>query len=203
MPWSKEWYQVSTGNVADAAKEEVRIMDGGIQALSPNMKILGPAYPIECSGGNNLAIIQALSSAPEGCVLVINVHGHTETGHFGDLLTNAAQARGVLGAIIDGACRDVDEILKLHFPVFCRGACPRGPLRLKNGTINQTTDCGGIVVNPGDIVFADASGVVVFPKASARTILEKAKTIANREIDVIKQLKQKKSLIQILKLDTR
>lgn len=201
LSWMPELCHLSTGNVADAAIGLVRVMDFGIRALSPTMKMFGPAYPVECSGGNNLAIIQAVSMAPAGCVLVVNTHGHMNAGHFGDLLANAAQVRSIVGAVIDGACRDVDEILKLNFPVFARGSNPHGALKLKNGKINHATQCGGVNVEPGDLIFGDATGVLVFAENDADVILEKAKAIAIREIDIIKRLKQGKSIMDILNLD--
>lgn len=196
-----EFSVLSTGNVADAAKDLVRVMDSGIQALDVSMKLFGFAYPVECSGGNNLAIIQAVSMAPAGSVLIVNVQGNLQAGHVGDVLSKAAQLRGVAGFVVDGSCRDVDEVIKIHFPVFARGSNPKGALKLKNGKINQATECGGVTVHPGDLIFGDASGVLVFSPADKAVIIEKAKQVAMREIDVIKQLRQGKTVIDALGLD--
>ncbi len=201
MSWCGEFSLLSTGNVADAALSLVHVMDPGIRALDVNMKSFGPAYTVECSGGNNLAIIQAVSSAPTGSVLIVNVHGYTQAGHVGDMLAKASQMRGIAGIVIDGACRDVDEVVRMRFPVFARGSNPHGTLKLKNGKINQPTECGGVIVNPGDLVFADASGVVVFAQLDAEVILDKAKAIAIREFEIVKQLRQGKAIIDILGLD--
>lgn len=201
MSLSPEFSLLSTGNVADAAFSLVHVMDAGIRALDVNMKVFGPAYTVECSGGNNLAIIQAVSCAPAGSVLIVNVHGHLQAGHVGDMLAKAAQIRGIAGIVIDGGCRDVDEVIRMRFPVFARGSNPHGTLKLKNGKINQPTECGGVMIHPGDLIFADGSGVVVFSQSDAEIILEKAKEIAIREFEIVKKLRQGKAIIDVLGLD--
>src|SRR3990167_6936321 len=186
---------LSTGNVADAAIGLIRVMDHGIHALNVNMKMFGSAYTVECVGGNNLAIMQAISLAPAGSVVVVNVHGCMDAGHVGDILANAARIRGLAWIVLDGACRDVEEIINLNFPVFARGTSPRGPLKVKTGKLNQPTECGGVVVQPGDWVFADGSGVLVFSADDLQAILEKAKAIAVREVCMLKRLREGKTLM--------
>ena len=195
-----EFSLLATGNVADAARSVVRVMDSGIRPLALNMKMIGPAFTVECCGGNNLAIVEAISIAPTGCVLVATVQGHMKAGHVGDVLSHAAKIRGIVGIVLDGACRDVDEVIQMNYPLFARGSNPQGPLKLKNGKINQPIACGGITVNPGDMIFADASGVVVFPVAKSEYILEKAKAIAVKETQILKSLHEGKSLRDIFGL---
>lgn len=192
---------VATANVADAGGDLVTVMDSGIQALTLDMKMVGPAYTVTCKGGNNLAILQATGLAPAGSVLVINVNGYMGTGHVGDLVSSACRARGVVGIVIDGACRDVDDIIKMKFPVFSRGSCPRGNLKLKDGTINHPIECGGIKVNPGDIIFGDGTGVVVFPQEQAQAIYDKAKEITMKEVDILNKLQEGKTLLDILGIE--
>jgi 4-hydroxy-4-methyl-2-oxoglutarate aldolase len=198
MSWAPEFYLLSTGNVADAAIGLVKVMDSGMRALDVGMKVFGPAYTVECTGGNNLPIFEAVSMAPPGSVVTVNVHGHMQSGHVGDILATAAQIRGIAGIVLDGACRDVDDVIKLKFPVFARGSNPHGTLKLKNGKLNKPTECGGVMVHPGDLIFGDASGVLVFSPADAEQILQKAKEVAIREIEIFKRLRTGKSAIEIL-----
>lgn len=200
VPLLPNFLTLATGNVADAASDLVNVIDASIRALSPDMKLAGPAYTVECTGGNNLAILQACGLAPAGSVLVINVHGHMNSGHVGELVSTACRTRGLAGLVIDGACRDAEDIIKMKFPVFTRGVNPRGNLKLKNGTLNQVITCGGVQINPGDVIFGDASGILVFPANKAQEIYDKAKEIAIKEMGIVKMLHEGKTLLDILGL---
>ena len=187
---------LATGNVADAGRADIKIMDVGIKALHHTMKLAGPAYTVETPPTAFLSILEAISMAPVGSVLVINAHSNMAVGHLGDLMALACQVRGIVGIVIDGAVRDVEDIINMGFPVFARGAAPHGNA-LQTGTINQPVQCGGIQINPGDMIFADASGVLAFPQSKAQTIYEKAVVIANYELGFVQKLNEGKSLLQI------
>ena len=81
----------------------------------------------------------------------------------------------VAGIILDGPIRDIDEIGKWDFPVYCTGTTPGGPYKEGPGEVNVPISCGGISVNPGDIILADPDGIIVIPRRDASTILEEAK----------------------------
>ena len=94
---------------------------------------------------------------------------------WGELLSTAARARGARGAVIDGFIRDARQILAMGFPVFTTGLSPvdsngRGDVVAYNVPI----ECGGVTVNPGDIVFGDADGIVVIPKAVETEVITAA-----------------------------
>ena len=93
------------------------------------------------------------------------------TGRHG--LQRQGQHRGIAAFIVDGYVRDLPEIVPLDFPVFARGTTPIGPLHRGPGEINYPICCGGVVVNPGDIVVADGFGVVIVPRENAVDILER------------------------------
>ncbi len=99
---------------------------GGIGALEPAIRpvwkgalLCGPAYPLACVVGDNLAVHRALERCQRGDVLVVNA-GADDSGYIGEVLANAAQSRGVRGVVIDGGVRDVDAFERLRFPVFAR-----------------------------------------------------------------------------------
>lgn len=188
---------ICTGNICDAGKELVQLMDIGIKPLCSSMKVVGPAYTVECAGENNLAIHQALAQAPAGSVLVINVGGCMKSGHIGDLISTSARLRGIKGIVLDGTCRDLEDIIKMGFPVFARGANPRSNAKLKQGKFNTQTHCGGVKVSPGDIIFGDACGVLVFSQENAPKIIEAAKAIVIKELGVVKQLFEGKTTMEI------
>lgn len=187
---------LATGNIADAGSTDVSIMDFGIKPLHHHMKVAGPAFTVDTPGKANLSVHEAITMAPSGSVLVINAHGNMTSGHMGDLMALACQVRGIAGVIIDGAVRDVEDIISMGFPVFARGAVPHGNAA-QTGIINQPVQCGGIQVNPGDMMFADATGVVAFSQAKAQAIYKQAVFIANSELGFVQQLNEGKTLLQI------
>jgi regulator of RNase E activity RraA len=86
-----------------------------------------------------------------------------------------AQRNGVAGLVVDGVIRDVVESREKRFPVFARGASPIPAKRVGEGGMNGQIRCGGVVVNPGDVIVADEEGIVVIPHARAEDVLAKAK----------------------------
>jgi len=90
---------------------------------------------------------------------------------IGDIICTKAKHRGIAGFVVDGLVRDMPGIEHLDFPVFARGATPVGPLHRGPGEINYPISCGGIVVNPGDVIVADLSGIVLIPQECAEDIL--------------------------------
>ena len=99
----------------------------------------------------------------------------------------------VAGIVLDGPIRDIDEIGKWDFPVYCTGTTPGGPYKEGPGEVNVPISCGGISVNPGDIILADPDGVIVIPRKDAAKVLEDAKNF--QAADIIKLEKTKKGVI--------
>src|SRR5690606_18047965 len=99
----------------------------------------------------------------------------------GEIMIRTAMKRGIAGFLIDGAVRDLGTIRQLDFPVYARGATPKGPYKDGPGEINVPVACGGVVVKPGDILVGDADGVVVIDPAEAAEILIKTRETANKE----------------------
>ncbi|MEM9908005.1 MAG: RraA family protein, partial [Cyanobacteria bacterium P01_D01_bin.44] len=92
-----------------------------------------------------------------------------------------AQKRGIAGFVVDGVIRDVAEVREYQFPVFARGAMPIPGKKQGPGTLNEPITCGGVRVNPGDIVVADEEGIVVVPVARAENVWKIAKQRADRD----------------------
>jgi len=142
-----------------------RIMDSGIKPLDPKTLICGPALTVEVDPADNLMIHAALKIAKPGDVLVVNAHGDTNHGIWGEITTTVAMRKKLGGLVIDGAVRDSQEIIKIGFPVFTRAVCPLGGGKDGDGQVNMPIACGGVPVNPGDIILGDADGVLVLPAA--------------------------------------
>jgi regulator of RNase E activity RraA len=129
-----------------------------------------------------------IASAGEGDVIVI-AGGTEDVGAWGGLLARAAQARSIAAAIVDGACRDADEIASIAFPVWARGTSPRSSRgRLSQIAADVIVSIGDAVVHPGDFVLADATGVVFVPAKHAPAILDEAERIAAAERDLVARI---------------
>jgi regulator of RNase E activity RraA len=124
----------------------------------------------------------AVAAAASTDVIVVANDGRTDVSCWGGLLSLGATLNGVRGVVADGACRDVNEARECGFPVFAKGRIPataRG--RLQQRSTGEPVRLGNVDVTPGDLVFADETGVVVVPRHHAEDVLEKAQAVAARE----------------------
>lgn len=113
----------------------------------------------------------------------------------------ACKVRGIAGVIIDGSCRDAEDIKALGLPVFVRGFNPSGTVKASLGQVNVPVICGGVTVRPGDIIIGDCDGVVVVPQEAEDEVFEKAKAKFEKEIHIVEQLKQGKTTLEIYGFD--
>lgn len=119
--------------------------------------------------------LQAVDSCQPDDVLIAAAGGSMRSGIWGELLTTAARNRGCVGAIVDGAIRDVRKIQELDFPVHARGTCLYDSQnRQRVIDLDVPVEIAGVVFSPGDLVFADQDGVVVIPQAIERETLARA-----------------------------
>ena len=135
--------------------------------------LVGPQYEVvEQPYTNQIAAIDALRP---GDVVVSGVGGMTNVAVWGELFSNAARARGARGFLTDGCHRDTRMVLELGFPVFSRG--PRPVDISGRGTvisIGRPVEVAGVVVHPGDVVFAEVDGVVIIPQGVAEETMARA-----------------------------
>jgi RraA family protein len=151
-------------------------MDPTIQCLTGSHHVLcGPACTVKVFPGDNLMVHKALDVAHPGDIIVVDAGGSTQNAVMGDLVSTKAKHREIAGFVVDGLIRDLPGILPLDFPVFARGVTPIGPLHRGPGEINFPICCGGVVVNPGDLVVADAAGIIVVPREIASELLARLK----------------------------
>lgn len=140
---------------------------------APDLKIIGTACTVKVYPGDNLMVHKALDIAAAQDIIVVDAGGSPMNAVLGDLVSTKARHRGIGGFIVDGYIRDLPGITALRFPVYARGVTPIGPLHRGPGEINFPIQCGGIVVNPGDIVVGDMNGVVVIPQEIAENLLHR------------------------------
>jgi len=141
----------------------------------------------------------AIESASPGDVIVIDNSGRTDVSSWGGILTHAAQLKGIRGVIVDGACRDVDEMRDLGFPAYARSGVQitaRG--RLIQDSFNTLIQCAGVQVRPGDLVLADHSGVVFIPQERATEVIEAAERIMAREAQMVEAVHAGQSVVDVM-----
>ena len=168
-------------------------MHGRIQALRPRMKVAGPALTVEVRPGDNLMIHAAIALAKPGDVLVIDGKADQTSALIGTIMMTACRHLGIAGVIVDGAVRDSLEIDEMDFPVFSVGTNPNGPTKSIGGRIGHPISCGGVTVNAGDFVLADADGIVVVERAKLPGLIPAAHKKVEDEANRIAQIKQGKT----------
>jgi 4-hydroxy-4-methyl-2-oxoglutarate aldolase len=136
-------------------------------------RIAGPAFTIRTGKHDNLMFHASIYLARPGDVIVVEA-GDDEMAVAGGNVCAIAQRNGVAGLVVDGMIRDVVESRERRFPLFGRGISPIPAKRVGDGGMNVQIRCGGVVVNPGDVVVADEEGIVVIPRARADEVLAKA-----------------------------
>ena len=150
-------------------------MDMHINPVDRGMTVVGTALTVETDNGDNFPIhVASYSFRADGYVMVIDGKSYEGRAYFGDLIMGACQAVGFEGMVVDGCTRDRDGNIELGFPVYSRGFMPCGPIKKNEGNINTPILCGGVRVNPGDLVVGDSDGVCVIPVEHIETVLAEA-----------------------------
>jgi 4-hydroxy-4-methyl-2-oxoglutarate aldolase len=171
-----------------------------IKPAWPGAKLVGTALTVRTFPADNLMIHRAVPLAKPGDILVVNAGGYRDYAVFGDLLGLSCKVHGLAGVLIDGATRDAEGLQALGFPVFARSVLPAGPFKDSPGSINVPVSCGGVPVQPGDIIVGDADGVMVVPQAEAADVLAKAQAAVAKEAAMRERILTGEYIYDILKL---
>lgn len=188
--------------VADSM-ERSGVMRSDIKPISET-RFVGVALTVKLYPGDQVDCLDALKVAGPGDVIVVDACGDTETSVWGGLMAGLCQQKGVVGAVVDGAIRDTDEIKALGFPICTRAIVPRSTHspysgRLEPIEVNVPITCGGVLVNPGDIVLVDEIGVVVVPREEAAEVLKRAREQAAKEEATRQRIKEGKTVEELLR----
>lgn len=174
-------------------------VDPAIRPIWRGAFIAAPAYPLECSPGDNLALHLALERAPKGSVLVVAT-GNFVAGYWGEVLTVAAQAAGVVGLVIDGGVRDIQAIERLGFPVFSRGVSVKGTVKATAPSVGQPIPFNGTQVAAGDLVVADDDGIVIIPQAEVERTLDEGMARFDKETRMMAALREGRTTVELMGL---
>ena len=186
--YRKRLESISTTNLSDALDQAgLRGAVIGIRPLFGMPKVVGRAVTIKITAAGMMKSkrhlgIDAIAAAAPGDVIAIDNRGDTHNNCWGEILSCAAQQKGVSGVLVDGAARDVDFCQEIGFPVFARGVVPitaRG--RIMQEDFNCPIRLGDVQVRPGDILVGDVNGVVVLPEEKVDEVLSAAEMILEKE----------------------
>jgi len=172
-----------------------------IRPVWPGATVAAPAYPVRCTPGDNLAIHVAVTRAPAGSVLVVDVGDVSDRGYWGEVLTTGALARRIDGLVIDGGVRDVAALERLGFPVFSRTIALRGASKIRRGTVGTPVEVAGTTVAPGDWVVGDGDGVVVVPGDRIHAVIEAGRARTTAEEGYFAALRDGATTVGLLGLD--
>ena len=177
--------------VANIADEMNRFscVDARIKPLN-STPLLGTAFTVKARIGDNLMFHKALDMAQSGDIIVVDCQGDLVNSLTGEIMMRQVLKKGISGVVVDGAVRDVEALREMPLAIYAAGVTPKGPYKDGPGEINVPVCCGGIVVNPGDILVGDADGIVVINPADAPVLAQKAKAKLLQEQKTFKAIEE-------------
>ena len=182
--------------------------EAGGSAMAPRIRpvwtgarLAAPAFTVRCTPGDNLGIHAGVVRAPEGSVLVVEVGIERELGYWGEVLTTAAEARGLTGLVIDGCVRDVAALEAHGFPVFSTGIALPGATKRLPAQVGTPVEVGGVLVQSGDWLVGDTDGVAAVAAADLDTVLTAGRARAEKEAEMFEALRGGRTTLDLLGLD--
>jgi 4-hydroxy-4-methyl-2-oxoglutarate aldolase len=177
------------------------MVDPAIRPAWRGARVCGPAVTVECPPGDNLMLHVGVAHARPGVVIVAAVGGYLQAGAWGEILTEAARARGLAGLVIDGAVRDIDAIEASGFPVFSRGLAIGSCTKERRGKLDVPIQFGGAPVRPGDLVFGNADGLVIVEHDRIDAVYQAAAGRRRKELEIITKLREGCTTMELLGLE--
>jgi 3-hexulose-6-phosphate synthase/6-phospho-3-hexuloisomerase len=194
---NKAFSLVSTPNISDAMHKKGSMKD--IRPIKLGFHMVGRAFTVQTIDGDWAKPIEAIDKAGKNSILVIDVNGG-RTAIWGELATWSAKMKGIGGVVIDGAIRDLDDIIKMDFPIFSKYIASNAGEPKGYGEIGSEIHCGGQIVRNGDWIIGDDSGVIVVSQDIAQEIANRSLDVKEQENRIREEIKNGGSLSSVLKL---
>lgn len=177
-------------------------LDPAIQSLLDGVKVAGSAVTVRIADNDAIAMNHALLALRPGDVLVVDMSGDHRHAPVGAVTAAAAAAQGAAAVVVDGMATDVLELRETGLPVFARGTSCLTTKRVhgSGSAVNVPVQCGGVTVNPGDLVLGDDNGVVVLSPEAAERVLQQALDSDAAEPELLARINGGESLAGILAL---
>ena len=174
--------ELAVATVYEAAGRE-GLIDLALHRIVPGTRASGPARPVLCGQGDNLMVHAAMAHARPGDVLVLTMPEPepAPVALVGDLIATQAHARGVAALLVDGAVRDLDELVEIGLPIWARWIRVRGATKDIRGTIDEPVTVGGARISAGDLVVLDGDGAAVVAHQRVDEVLAAAEEREERE----------------------
>jgi 4-hydroxy-4-methyl-2-oxoglutarate aldolase len=183
------------------AQGRLGALDSAIKPVDHRMSLCGPAFTVQCAPRDNLMLQTAIAYARPGDVVVVSAGDYEEAGSFGDVLANACQAKGLGGLITDTGVRDTEDLRALGFPVFSRSVSIKGTVKETVGPMCEPVTIGGVLVRPGDVMRADADGVVVVRREDAAAVTTASQERVDAEAGYISAYRAGRTVIEMCGLE--
>ena len=179
--------ELGVATLYEAAGRE-GLMDAPLIQLLPGSRAAGPARTVLCGQDDNLMVHAVIEHIQPGEVLVLTMPEPGPVALIGELLATQVKVRGAAAILVDAACRDVEELVKLGLPIWTRHVRVRGTSKTRIGELDVTVTVGGARITPGDIVVLDADGGVCIKRERAEQVLAAAEARSEREARLREQL---------------
>ena len=183
---------IPAANIGDASNR-IACLYGSLIAYNHN-PILGQAYTVRLTAGDNLFLYYAIMHAEPGDIIVVDGNGYLGRALMGEIMSQLAIQKEIGGFIIDGAIRDPKELSKLSIPIFAKGVSPNGPYKNGPGEINVPVSIDGQVIMPGDILAGDEEGIAIIHPEDLEMVTQEAKKIVIKEANMKQQIQLKGTL---------
>jgi len=192
---AEELLRLGSATLYEASRSDC-FLDAAFRPAWEGAQIVGHAYPVSAQLGDNLALHHGIEAAGEGDVLVVDAGGGAH-GYWGEVMTVAAQARGIRGLVIDGGVRDTAQLAGLGFPAFSTSISIRGTIKQWPGVLGRPVTLRGRVVHRGDVIVADRDGIAVIPSARYDEVLASSRERAAKEDAFMARLRGGESTLDL------
>ena len=176
---SEELLRLGSATLYEASRSDC-FLNSAFRPAWDGATMVGRALPVLAQSGDNLALHHGIAMAEDGDVLIVD-GGGADFGYWGEVMTVAAQSRGVCGLVIDGGVRDTAQLARLRFPAFSTSISIRGTIKEWPGLIGAAVTLRGRVIRRGDVIVADRDGIVALPSERYQGILDASRERAGQE----------------------